>query len=506
MAINFRSNTIIKNLSIGPTVGPPIVNLFSNQTEINESATVTFSITTENIEAGTLIPYSISGVSTTDISPSPLSGNFIVGTTETVSITAVNDQDTDGDKTMVMTLPSNGNLTASCIVRDTSQTPPPVGNSVTSPYLAVGAVAVNSSAGAAYIYDATNYSATPTELVPSGLDANDNFGYSVAATSNQIVVGAIGDDDQGNDAGAVYVYDATNLSATPTKLAPTGLDADDFFGRSVAANSNQIVVGVRNDDDQGSNAGAVYVYDANNLSAAPTKLAPSDLHGSSNFGHSIAATSNQIVVGAKSYNNFTPDLKFNSGAVYVYDANNLSVTPTKLAPSGLDANDSFGWSVAANSNQIVVGAYNDDDQGNNAGAVYVFDATNLSATPTKLAPSGLDELDSFGYSVAATSNQIVVGAYGDDDQGSNAGAVYVYDATNLSATPTKLAPSGLGSDLFGWSVAVISNQIIVGTWLDDDQGTTAGAVYIYDANNLSAAPTKLTGSAGDRFGYSVSLG
>ena len=319
-------------------------------------------------------------------------------------------------------------------------------------------------------------------------------------------MGAIGDDDQGNDAGAVYVYDATNLSATPTKLAPTGLDADDFFGRSVAANSNQIVVGVRNDDDQGSNAGAVYVYDANNLSAAPTKLAPSDLHGSSNFGHSIAATSNQIVVGAKSYNNFTPDLKFNSGAVYVYDANNLSVTPTKLAPSGLDANDSFGWSVAANSNQIVVGAYNDDDQGNNAGAVYVFDATNLSATPTKLVPSGLDASDNFGYSVAATSNQIVVGAYGDDDQGSNAGAVYVYDATNLSATPTKLAPSGLGSDLFGWSVAVISNQIIVGTWLDDDQGTTAGAVYIYDANNLSAAPTKLTGSAGDRFGYSVSLG
>ena len=37
-----------------------------------------------------------------------------------------------------------------------------VGNSVTSPYLAVGAYGVNSFAGAAYIYDATNYSAAPT--------------------------------------------------------------------------------------------------------------------------------------------------------------------------------------------------------------------------------------------------------------------------------------------------------------------------------------------------------
>ena len=71
------------------------------------------------------------------------------------------------------------------------------GGSSEPSYLAVGAFGVNSRAGAAYIYDATNYSAAPTKLVPSGLDANDQFGYSIAATSNQIVVGAFLDDDQG---------------------------------------------------------------------------------------------------------------------------------------------------------------------------------------------------------------------------------------------------------------------------------------------------------------------
>ena len=506
MAINFRSNTVIKNLSIGPTIGPPIVNLFSNQTEINESGTVTFSITTENIEAGTLIPYSISGVTTTDISPSPLSGNYVVGTTETVSITAVNDEDTDGDKTMVMTLPSNGNLTASCIVRDTSQTPPPVGNSVTSPYLAVGAYGVNSRAGAAYIYDATNYSAVPTKLVPSGLEDYDDFGFSIAATSNQIVVGAYGDDDQADKAGAVYVYDATNLSATPTKLAPSGLDAIDQFGRSVAATSNQIVVGAHADEGTGSNTGAVYVYDATNLSVTPTKLTPTGLDTGDQFGFSVAATSNQIVVGAWG----DDDQNSTAGAVYVYDANNLSATPTKLAPTGLENNDRFGESVAATTNQIVVGARLEDDQATNSGAVYVYDANNLSATPTKLAPSGLGENEYFGYSVAATSNQIIVGAYGDDDQGYSSGAIYVYDANNLSNTPTKLAPSGLeASDYFGYSVTATSNQIVVGAYLDDDNGSQAGAIYVYDANNLSATPTKLTatdGATNDFFGYSVSLG
>ena len=380
------------------------------------------------------------------------------------------------------------------------------GGSSEPSYLAVGARGANSYAGAAYIYDATNYSATPTKLAPSGLGSYHDFGYSVAATSNQIVVGAYLNDRTEINTGAVYVYDATNLSTTPTKLAPTGLDAIDYFGWSVAATSNQIVVGAIYDDDQGENAGAVYVYDANNLSTSPTKLTPSGLGANDYFGNFVAATSNQIVVGAF----LDDDQGGEAGAIYVYDANNLSATPTKLAPSGLDAGDRFGRSVAATSNQIVVGAIWDDDQGSYAGAVYVYDANNLSATPTKLTPSGIGQDDQFGVSVTATSNHIAVGASLDDDQGKNAGAVYVYDANNLSATPTKLTPSGLGAnDAFGYSVAANSNQIVVGANLDDDQGEDAGAVYVYDATNLAATPTKLTatdGAAIDRFGFSVSLG
>jgi len=380
------------------------------------------------------------------------------------------------------------------------------GGSSEPSYLAVGAYGVNSGAGAAYVFDATNYSAAPTKLAPSGLDASDNFGLAIAASSNHIVVGAYQDDDQYSNAGAVYVYDATNLSASPIKLTPSGANTSVQFGNSVAVTSNQIIVGATLDGDRGDGAGAVYVYDATNLSATPTKLAPSGLGNYDIFGKSVAATSNQIVVGT----HLDDDQGDNAGAVYVYDATNLSATPTKLAPSGLDSNDYFGESVAVTSNQIVVGARFDDDRGSEAGAVYVYDATNLSATPTKLAPSGLDSNDYFAQSVAATSNHIVVGAVRDDDQGGDAGAVYVYDATNLSATPTKLAPSGLDADdEFGHSVAAYGNQIVVGAKQDDDQASNAGAVYVYDATNLSATPTKLTafdGGSSHEFGRSVSLG
>jgi hypothetical protein len=50
------------------------------------------------------------------------------------------------------------------------------GGSSEPSYLVVGANGANNSAGVAYIYDATNYSAVPTKLAPSGLAASDSFG------------------------------------------------------------------------------------------------------------------------------------------------------------------------------------------------------------------------------------------------------------------------------------------------------------------------------------------
>ena len=361
-----------------------------------------------------------------------------------------------------------------------------------SGYVVVGAFGDESSAGSVYVYDANNLSATPTKLTAFDGATNDYFGYSVATAADKIIVGAYYDDDNGENSGSVYVYDANNLSATPTKLTAFDGAADDRFGYSVSATADKIFVGAWGDDEHGERSGSVYVYDANNLSATPTKLTAFDGAANDYFGASIATTANKIIVSAY--------LDDRSGSVYVYDANNLSATPTKLTAFDGAGSDYFGISVAATADKIIVGAHQVDDNATDSGSVYIYDANDLSAQPTKLTAFDGAANDLFGQSVATTSDKIFVGAPRDDTKGS----VYVYDVNNLSATPTKLtAFDGAANDRFGYSVSSDGDKIFVGAYGDE---SNTGAFYVYDANDLSAQPTKLSafdGAASDYFGVSV---
>ena len=360
-------------------------------------------------------------------------------------------------------------------------------------YVVVGSYADNSYAGAVYVYDANNLSATPTKLTAFDGAGGEQFGQSVVTTADKIIVGSRADDDNGSSSGSVYVYDANNLSAQPTKLTAFDGAANDLFGNLVAT-SDKIIVGAWGDD---SFTGSVYVYDANDLSAQPTKLTAFDGAADDRFGYSVAATADQIIVGAYRDESST-------GSVYVYDTNDLSAQPTKLTAFDGAANDHFAWSVAATANKIIVGAFADDDSGSSSGSVYVYDANNLSATPTKLTAYDGTGGERFGWSVSASDDKIVVGAY----YGANGyGAVYVYDANDLSATPTKLtAYDGAMSDEFGYSVYASDDKILVNARYDDDNGSNSGSVYVYDATDLSAQPTKLTafdGAANDMWGEAI---
>ena len=87
--------------------------------------------------------------------------------------------------------------------------------------------------------------------------------------------------------------------------------------------------------------------------------------------------------------------------------------------------------------------------------------------------------DYFGYSVAVGSGRIVVGADFNDDNGTSSGSAYIYDLDgNQLAKIT--ASDGAASDYFGYSVAVGSGRIVVGAYVDDDNGTDSGSAYIYE--------------------------
>ena len=362
-----------------------------------------------------------------------------------------------------------------------------------------------SGSGSIYVYDSTDLSAAPIKLTAfdgaGGDQFGDQFGTSVVVTNDIIVVGAHRNADAGYNAGAIYVYDLSDLSAQPTKLTAFDANGNEQFGQYLAASSDLIVVGAPIDDDNGAGSGSVYVYDANNLSAQPTKLTAFDGVGDDRFGQAVAVTSDKVIVGSP----FDDDNGSSSGSVYVYDATDLSAQPTKLTAVDGAVGDQFGQAVAGSSDHIVIGARYNDDNGMNSGSAYVYDANDLSAQPTKLTAYDGAAHDSFGSALAVIADNIFVGSYQDDDNGSASGSVYVYDANNLSAQPTKLtAFDGATEDYFGHSIAATSNKIIIGAYQDNGQ---PGAVYVYNASDLSATPTKLIpadGAAGDYFGYSVS--
>ena len=110
--------------------------------------------------------------------------------------------------------------------------------------------------------------------------------------------------------------------------------------------------------------------------------------------------------------------------------------------------------------------------------------------------------DYFGGSVAVGSGRIVVGAYGDDNNGYSSGSAYIFDLDG-NEVGIMTASDGTAYDQFGYSVAVGSGRIVVGA--PTGSNANRGSAYIFDLNgNQLGILTASDGAASDLFGTSVS--
>ncbi|GAB5497455.1 MAG: hypothetical protein Phyf2KO_25350 [Phycisphaerales bacterium] len=255
------------------------------------------------------------------------------------------------------------------------------------------------------------------------------------------------------------------------KLLPSGDYRISRFGSSVAAEGNLLVVGT----PFASNRGGAYLFDmrtGEQISDLTTNR--SGIFGW--YGHAVDIDGGAIVVGAFR----DPRNGQNAGAAFVF--RHPAERIVSLYPLDAREEQAFGRSIAIDDGVVAVGAPWDNDNGDNAGAVYLFDA-NTGLQLMKLKPQDGFEGDIFGESVALENGVLAVGAISDDDNGSNSGSVYLFDVSTGEELH-KLAPAdGIAFSYFGRSVAIDGDLVAVGAERDDDFGSLSGSVYLFDIDS-----------------------
>jgi len=376
---------------------------------------------------------------------------------------------------------------------------------------APGADGVQAETGEVSVYskDANENWVLPVTLNASDANSYQEFGSSVAISNDgsTIVVGARGDDENGVNSGAVYIFEYISTTWVQTKLtAATYASSNDGFGTSVAisADGTTIVVGAPYDDDNSeTSSGSLYVFTKSNpinswesqvptpsTSLVPVILNANDAVEAAYLGSSVSIIDNIIFAGA-----------FGADAVYAFYGTNW-VNQSKTTATTNIAGHHFGRSLAVASTDIseynvFIGATHADatvatNSIYDAGVVYVFEydaITNTWLQQVSLnADSDAETGQAFGSSISLIDGFAVIGARYSDTLGNNAGASFIFSRDDLSSEWTQLPSlSYTGADQhdnFGNSVAIIetltSVDIVVAANGVDNNGYNAGAVIAYN--------------------------
>jgi hypothetical protein len=419
------------------------------------------------------------------------------------------------------------------------------------------------------------------------LDDFDDFGESSTNLGDldgdgvpDIAVGAENDDDGGPERGAVWILflNADGTVKAHQKISSTAggftgqLDNTDEFGQSVTALGDldgdgvpDLAVGVREDDDGGTNRGAVWILFLNTDGTVRAHQKISDTAGGfsgtlsnnggfaesvTNIGDLDGDTVTDIAVGAK----WDDDGGTDRGALWILFLNtdgtvkaHQKISSTVTGFTGTLSNgDELGQSVTSLGDldgdgiiDIAGGARYDDDGGTDQGAVWILflnaDGTVKAYQKISETAGGftgnLSNNGGFAESLTAIGDldgdhvvDIAVGAEWDDDGGPLRGAVWILflntDGTVKAHQKISSTSGGFTADLddgdaFGQSITALGDldgngtlDIAVSADDDDDGGIDRGAVYILFSSSLSITGLPFeTGMAGnvDQNGVTVNL-
>lgn len=248
------------------------------------------------------------------------------------------------------------------------------GNSVSidSMHAIVGAYYDNNQAGAAYIFHENETWSQNAKLTAADAASGDKFGNSVSISGNYAIVGAYMDDNLGIDAGSAYIFKWSGSSWTQqAKLIPSDADDGDQFGYSVCINGDYALVGAVGDDDDGNFSGSAYIFKRNGtVWVEQAKLTASDAAAFDWFGYSVSIDAGFTIISSR----WDDDKGSKSGSAYIFRREGTNwVQQTKLTAFDGAADDHFGNSVSLSGNYALTGSPQDDAQAGNSGSAYIFE-------------------------------------------------------------------------------------------------------------------------------------
>jgi spore coat protein U-like protein len=237
--------------------------------------------------------------------------------------------------------------------------------------------------GAAYIFyrdqGGTDNWGQVTKITASDGASGDRFGISVSINGDMVVVGALKSDGNISNSGAAYIFyrdqGGTDNWGQVQKIIASDGAAWDYFGIRVSINGGTVVVGAAGDDDNGDGSGAAYIFyrdqGGTDNWGQVTKITASDGAAGDYFGRSVSINGDTVVVGADG----DDDNGIMSGAAYIFyrdqgGTDNWGQVQKIIASDGA-ALDYFGWSISINGGTVVVGAPSTFGY-TNSGAAYIF--------------------------------------------------------------------------------------------------------------------------------------
>ena len=378
-------------------------------------------------------------------------------------------------------------------------------------------------------------------FVINGISEDDYSGFSVSGAGDvngdgfdDLIIGARNDNPNGNNSGASFVVfgktNGTNVELSAVEAGTggfvmNGVSVGDLAGFSVSLAGDvngdgfdDLIVGALEDDPNGSNSGASFVVfgktdgtavQLSNVEAGTGGFVINGVTDGDKAGFSVSSAGDvngdgfdDLIIGAL-YND--PNVSICGASFVVFgktDGTKVELSDIELgrggfAINGVSADDVSGVSVSAAGDvngdgldDLIVGAKGDDPNGSNSGASFVVfgktDGTavqlsNVEAGRGGFVINGVSQGDNSGFSVSSAGDvngdgfdDLIVGAPNDDPNGDYSGASFVIFGGDFSGAVTEIGT--VGNDTLTGSAAV--DVLVGGTGADSLVGA-GGADVLY---------------------------